>query len=159
MLPFPCRTDAWPNPKSSRVLRIHLEYGVEQQYSMSIFTEVELQGSGNVMLPIFRCGDAVSREKGFVGIEAKTSVELSLVNVNNASVIDNSELESPLFKESQNPMPLAFKFLDPGFSVELSVIRHADVAVLIAVIEKVTIFAWVDDLHRELMNCHRLTLS
>jgi len=46
-------------------------------------------------------------------------------------------LEGALFKQTQNPILFSFKFLDPAFTIEVSVIKHADVSVLIAVIEKV----------------------
>lgn len=123
-------------PNLSRVLRVHLEYGVEQQYAMTVLTETELKGAGNVSLPVFRCGEMVSREKGFIAVEARTNLELGLVTSSGVSVIDNSELEARLFKETQNPLLFSFKFLEPEVAIELSVIKHADVPVLIAVIDK-----------------------
>jgi len=92
--------------------------------------------SCKVTIPTFRCMGIVSREKGFVGIEARTNVEIQFLNGGGCAAIDTTELPKQLWDTSSQPIILAYKFLDPRLFIHLDVKKHADVSVLIAVVEE-----------------------
>jgi len=98
---------------------------------------LEMGGTScKVDIPTFRCLGIVSREKGFVGIEARTNVEIQFLNGGGCAAIDTTELPKQLWDTSSQPIILAYKFLDPRLFIHLDVKKHADVSVLIAVVEE-----------------------
>ncbi len=102
-----------------------------------------------------RCsGDDISREKGYVAVEARTNVEIAELKREYLAMVDTSELPQPLFKLASNPILFGYKFLcmcfyaffyseifvfiltssvlAPGYFLQLRVKKHEDVGVLIA---------------------------
>jgi len=121
----------------SRVLKVYLEYGVEDNYTFSILSELEMPGTScQIAIPTTACVGGVKREKGYIGIEARTNVEVDFVQGGGMASIDTSELSPKVWAAASNPIILAYKFLDPKLWVELQVKKHDDVSVLIAVVEQ-----------------------
>eukprot|EP00456_Euglypha_rotunda_P062999 TRINITY_DN5317_c0_g1_i7.p1 TRINITY_DN5317_c0_g1~~TRINITY_DN5317_c0_g1_i7.p1 ORF type:complete len:367 (-),score=37.73 TRINITY_DN5317_c0_g1_i7:194-1294(-) len=103
---------------------------------MTIYSELDMGGtSSKVYVPVFRSLGIVSREKGFLGIEARTNVEVEFLEGDGIQPVDTSELPQQVWEGASQPLILGYKFLDPMISVHLEVKKHADVGVLIAVIE------------------------
>jgi hypothetical protein len=116
-----------------RTLKVWLEFGIEQSYSFVVTGEVELGfTTGCVALPQFKALH-VSREKGFVGIEARTNVELSEHLLDGMSRIGTNELPEKLYQLAQNPLLLAYKWLGnthQSSKIEIMVKKHDDVCAL-----------------------------
>lgn len=124
--------------KSCRILRLQLRYPTQQQYSFVITSEIELPGTTcTVELPVFRCKD-VNREKGYIGIEAKTSVEIAETLRRGVGVakVDARELPRALSSSAQHPILLAYKWLSPHYRIAVSVTKNADVEVVVAAISE-----------------------
>ena len=59
------------------VLRVTCTHPVEREYSLTLIAEKELAGTTcECSVPTIRCAD-VSRERGHVGVGARTNVEIS----------------------------------------------------------------------------------
>jgi len=87
-------------------------------------------------VPTFRSVGVVSREKGFIGVEARTNVEVQFVKGGGFATLDTSELPKSMWDKARDPIVLAYKFIDPRIFLQLEVTKHIDVNVLIAVIEE-----------------------
>jgi len=126
-----------------RLLRVALDYTAEGSFSFKVNSESQMSNTTQlVKVPSFRC-TGVSRELGFLGIQAKTNVEIQPVSLEGVSIakIDVSELPSAMrSRQDQNPILLAFKFLHSTFDLQLQVTKHGDVEVLVAAIDA----CWVD---------------
>lgn len=80
--------------------------------------------------------DAISREKGFIAVEARTTVELDQSeSCVGCVLIDVDELSESLRSRASNPILLAYKYLLPEYQLKLSVKKHGDVDVLIAAVD------------------------
>jgi len=128
---------------SVRLLRVALDYTAEGSFSFKVNSEAQMSNTTQLIkVPSFRC-TGVSRELGFLGIQAKTNVEIQPVSLEGVSIakIDVSELPSAMrSRQDQNPILLAFKFLHSTFDLQLQVTKHGDVEVLVAAIDA----CWVD---------------
>eukprot|EP01132_Coremiostelium_polycephalum_P007739 gene7739-9519_t len=124
--------------KYSRQLQIQLNYAVEKEYSFSIFSEFNMRDtSGELHIPSFVCrGEEISRQRGFLGVEARTNVEISEVSNEGLQVVDSQEIPQDLSKMASHPILLSYKFLDPRTSLNLQVKRNEDCPVLVSICEE-----------------------
>ena len=80
--------------------------------------------------------DAISREKGTIAVEARTTVELDQAgSCVGCVLVDVEELPQTLRAQATNPILLAYKYLLPDYTLGLSVKKHGDVDVLIAAVD------------------------
>jgi hypothetical protein len=75
------------------------------------------------------------RQRGSVGIEALTNIELSFNKLNEASAIDVKQLPQQIWWSAKNPVLLAFKYLKIPYGVIVDVTKHEEVPVLVATID------------------------
>jgi len=89
--------------------------------------------SATVDLPVVKCL-AVERGKGYIGIEATTNVEVSLITdaLDVATRIDRSELPQSLWHRAKHPIILAFKYLETPYKIALEIEKHEDLPVKVA---------------------------
>lgn len=91
-------------------------------------------------LPITKVIGA-ERDQGYIGVEARTSIEIrktdSLAALSKVTSIDVTDLPSELSGMANRPILLAFRYLEPPLEppLQLDVVRHADVPILNAVID------------------------
>ena len=119
-----------------KLLKIWLDYGMENQYKLQIHTETDMESTScDVKLQNIYCKH-VNREKGFLAIEARTNVEVSEIERFSLTRIASSELPKSLIHKSINPPLLSYKFLLSSESnLLLNVKKHDDAEVLVASIE------------------------
>jgi len=100
--------------------------------------------SATVNLPNIHCM-AVEREKGYIGVEAKTNVEVSLLeeSLESATRIDRSELPQALWGRASHPIILAFKYLETPYTITLDIEKHEDLPVKVATADDATFVAIV----------------
>jgi len=98
--------------------------------------------SATVVLPVIKC-IGVEREKGYIGVEARTNVEISLVEdaLDVASRIDRSELPQPLWSRAKHPIILAFKYLETPYTITLDIEKHEDLPVKVATADNASFVA------------------
>jgi len=130
-------SSALGNSLEQSICKVTLETGVEGNYQLKLFTEVDMDGeSAKVHIPTFACLN-VNREKGFIGIEATSSVEIKELSSRLTTKLDTRELPSEMTNKASDQLILAYKFLQSkGVSLFVDVKKHDDVSVLVAVIEE-----------------------
>jgi hypothetical protein len=111
---------------SQRVLKVWLDYGVEQSYTVRIVGETEIGATTLLMLPRLQAL-GVNREKGFIGIEARTNVELSEHSAIGLRRIGTSELPAELYQRAMNPLLLGYQFGLAETQLVVEVKKHKDV--------------------------------
>jgi len=113
-----------------------MDYGMEDAYELTISTELSMgDTSAKVIIPTQR-SLGVSREKGHIGLEARTNVELQEQQARGLAMTDVGELPVTVTDLATNAVLLGYKFLDPSFVLEVDVKKHGDVGVLIAIVEE-----------------------
>lgn len=100
----------------AQVLLVHLEYGLEDSYEITIVSELPLDSAPSLRMPCIACvaeceAHHISKEKGFVAIEARTNVEIREGENKNVGRIDTSELPEVLWSTATNPPLLGYRFL------------------------------------------------
>lgn len=125
---------------SRKRLTVYLNYGVENTYHLDITGEKEMRLASsstiaNAVIPIIHCL-SVEKEKGCLGIQARTNVEVRENQVRGVARIDTTELPyNANVVESSRPVLYAYKFARNDYLVELTVEKHDDVGVLVAAVD------------------------
>eukprot|EP00051_Salpingoeca_urceolata_P027545 m.481984 g.481984 ORF g.481984 m.481984 type:complete len:743 (+) comp22399_c0_seq1:104-2332(+) len=126
-----------PAPHNN-ILKIVLEAPVEGHYALTIRGELSLKSTScQFDVPVFKhVQECVTREKGSMGFEARTNVELEQAAAPLGCVpIDIEELAGSTRSRASNPLLLAYKYLYPKYTLKLQVQKHGDVDVLIATVD------------------------
>ncbi|KAM9960423.1 hypothetical protein ACTFIW_009563 [Dictyostelium discoideum] len=146
------------SPKHKRVIQIQLDYGFDTNYSIDINGEYSMKDtSGELNIPSMICkGDEISRQRGFLGVEARTNVEISDIGNDVLSVVDVRELPIELCKMANHPILLSYKFLEPHFQLKLRVKRNLDCAVLVSIVEEMS---WVTTVSYSGKMIHQMILN
>ena len=118
-----------------QLLDVFLNRGVKGPYDLKLTYERTIgEGSAMAQLPeMLVLG--VEREKGLVGIQARTNVEIAFHRLANATEIDVKELPPELWNQAAYPVLLAYKYLKHPVEAEISVTKHEEVSVLVAAID------------------------
>lgn len=118
-------------------LDAYLNFGIKGSYSLSVSYEKKIgEGSQVAQIPWIKT-QGVERERGFLGVAAATNVELAVNKIEQANPIDVKELPQSIWRNSPNPILLAFKYLNAPFNISLDVTRHEELPVLVAAIDSV----------------------
>jgi len=120
------------------ILKVWLEYGIEDCFEFTVSAELEMEGTScKILAPVFNAliGKEVVREKGFIAVEALTNVEIAELECNGLEIVDVSEIPDSLFNSAEYPILFGYKYLYPQYDLVLDVKKHQDVGVLIAVVD------------------------
>jgi hypothetical protein len=123
------------NQDGRQLLDVYLNYGVKGNYMLNVVYERNI-GAGSVTAQIPDINVlGTERQRGSVGIEALTNIELSFNKLNEASAIDVKQLPQQIWWSAKNPVLLAFKYLKIPYGVIVDVTKHEEVPVLVATID------------------------
>ncbi len=117
-------------------LTVQLNYAAEGSYRLSLALE-RVVGDGDlvtdapIVVPL-----GVERSKGWLGVESKGSLEIASGQVTGATSIDVRSLPPEILGLTENPVLLGYKYLGDGAQIPLEVTRHADVAVLVTLLDQ-----------------------
>jgi hypothetical protein len=134
--------------ESKSVLKLWLEYGLEDMYEFSIFSELAMKEmASQVEMPRFNSvtSKEIARETGFVAVETRTNVEVNEIKCDGIAMVDIREVPAKLNTMAVNPLLLGYKFVAPEYTLELDIKKHQDVEVLIAVIDSAFFTATYSD--------------
>ena len=123
--------------EGGQTLCVNFNQQVEGTYVLQVSSELSLRSTTcEFKVPRFAHGNlpGLTREKGTVGVEAKSNVEVDLVNCRDMATIDVEELPSDL-RRAASSLVLAFKYLSPTYTLDLSVKKHEDQTVLVAAVD------------------------
>ncbi|KAM9983377.1 hypothetical protein ACTFIY_000097 [Dictyostelium cf. discoideum] len=146
-----------PSSGFNRIIQIQLDYGIENSYKLLIASEYSMKDtSGELSIPSMRCmGEEISRQRGFLGVEARTNVEISDIGNEGLSVVDLKELPHQIRSMANHPILLSYKFLEPQFKLALKVKRNKDCAVLVSLVESMS---WVTTVSYSGKMIHQMVL-
>jgi len=116
-------------------LDVALHYPVSDTYSLRVeYQRTMPEASGQASLPLPALA-GVERPRGFVGVEARPNVEITVARMEGLARVDIQELPRPLWDMADNPLLFGFKYLRAPCSVAVDVTKHEDVEVLVATID------------------------
>ena len=117
------------------VLVVTLNYAAEGSYRLTLEMERPL-GEGNLpaAAPLAQ-PLGVERSKGWVGVEARGTIEIAAGDASGVTPIDVRALPGTILGGTSNPVLLGYKYLGDGASLPLQVTAHEDVAVLVTLLD------------------------
>lgn len=129
--------------KERKFLEIPFEYARKGDFNISITTERILPEESMVVnFAGFQVVEAI-RDKGFIGIELKSTAEAKISETDGLDRIDVQELPVGLLNRSVKPLIFGFKFLRPNYRLVLDIQKHKVLPVVSTVIDSasgVTLF-------------------
>ncbi len=112
----------------------------EAQGPYDLFLEYERalpEGGGTVEVPDLRV-EGVERVKGWVGIDARSNLEIVSGKAENASVVDVRELPAAILGQTDFPVLMGFKYRKDGYRIPLELRQHTDVDMLVTIIDQIS---------------------
>ncbi|MEZ4430694.1 MAG: hypothetical protein R3A51_23705, partial [Nannocystaceae bacterium] len=117
-------------------LNVALNYAAEGAYELKLEME-RVIGDGDVKLaaPIV-VPLGVERSKGWVGVESRGNIEIAGGAVKGATTVDVRSLPAAILGITPQPVLLGYKYLGDGVAVPLVVSHHADIDVLVTLLDQ-----------------------
>ncbi len=117
-------------------MTVHLEKETTGLYALNVKYEMSAgMLDGKMAVPMIT-GAGVEREKGEIGIVALSNIELKNGDATKAHQIDVKDLPSDLVGMTSQPVLLAYRYAEPGFTVTLDVNKPSDVDMLLSIIDR-----------------------
>ena len=117
-------------------LEVLLNYAAEGNYSLTMTSErVVASNSGDLSTPIVH-PLGVERTKGWVGVESRGNLEIQSGEVVSATPVDVRSLPPAILGITDQPVLLGYKYLTDKASVPLQIQQHADVDVLVTLLDE-----------------------
>jgi hypothetical protein len=117
------------------VILAELNYEAKGSYSLYLNYEKQLpEGSVKVDVPDLQVR-GVERVKGWVGVDARSALEIAAGGVENASTVDVRELPTAILGQTNWPVLLAFKYRKQDFAIPLEIRQHEDVDMLVTIVD------------------------
>jgi hypothetical protein len=117
------------------VLDVQLGYEAEGTHTLAIDMERVIgQADQTVHAPILAPLD-VERAKGWVGVAVQGNLEVSVAKVEEASPVDIRSLPAQVLGITNQPVLLGYKYLSSAPGIDLQLKHHAEVDVLVTLID------------------------
>lgn len=117
------------------VLAAQLNFAAEGSYTLVLSLERVLPpGSSQLAVPIVE-PVGVERSKGFVGIQAAGSLELTPGTVEGSAPVDVRTLPATIVGVTDQPVLLGYKYLGAGAKIPLTVGEHEEIDVLVTLLD------------------------
>lgn len=118
------------------LLTVELNYEAEGAYPLTLQLEKvvgqgSLQASAPIVQPV-----GVERSKGWLGVEARGNLEIASAGAAGATSVDVRTLPGAILGVTGQPVLLGFKYLADTPDIPLSVTEHADVDVLVTLLDQ-----------------------
>jgi hypothetical protein len=117
-------------------LEVVLNYAAEGSYSLQLQMEKVVGEKTQdleapVVVPL-----GVERAKGWVGVEARGNLEVAAGQVKGATAVDVRSLPAAILGITDQPVLLGYKYLGAEPAIPLKVAQHADVDVLVTLLDE-----------------------
>ena len=120
-----------------KLVEVALNFEAQGSYALQVEYERALpEGGGEVLLPDLQVV-GVERVKGWVGVDARSNLEIAAGTAQQARVVDVRELPPAILGQTDWPVLLGFTYRKPGWSIPLEVRQHAEVDMLVTIIDQV----------------------
>ncbi len=119
-----------------KVVTAKLNYEATGSYGLTLDYERPMpEGGGSVPLPDLRVLGA-ERVKGFVGVDARSNLEVRAGQASVARPIDVRELPAAILGQTDWPVLLGYRYAKEGWSIPIEVRQHDDVDMLVTIIDQ-----------------------
>ena len=120
-----------------KMIDVDLNFEAIGPYSLHIEYERALpDGDGTVEVPDLRIHH-VERVKGWIGIDARSNLEIAAGTAAGVNVVDVRELPAAILGQTDHPVLLGFRYRGEGYSVPLILRQHDDVDMLVTIIDQI----------------------
>ena len=103
--------------------------------SQSVGITYERAAKDSVEIPVLRAVGA-AREKGFIGVVAVSTAEITPGDVTGAAAIDVRRLPSDIAAMTTQPILLAFRYAGDAFTIPLAIKKHGEVRLLLTIVDR-----------------------
>jgi len=115
---------------------VNLNFAAEGAYSLEVDYERALpEDGGSVSIPDLQVL-GVERVKGWVGVDARSNLEIQAGDTNDARVVDVRELPPAILGQTDWPVLLGFTYRKAGWTIPLEITQHAEVDMLVTIIDQ-----------------------
>lgn len=124
-------------PEGDRsVVTVDLNFSAQGAYTLQLqYERAVADGGGAVSVPDLRLR-GVDRASGWMGIDARSSLEVSAGSVTGARPVDVRELPAGILGQTDYPVLLGFKYRDADYAVPLVLQQHEEVDMLVTIIDR-----------------------
>ncbi len=121
-----------------KVVDVALNFEAKGSYSLVVEYERGLPECGAQSidvpdLPVL----GVERVKGWVGVDARSNLEIAAGSAESARVVDVRELPPAILGQTDWPVLLGFTYRKEGWRIPLEIRQHAEVDMLVTIIDQV----------------------
>jgi len=137
-------------PPAASVLTVHgpdlQDWRVDKEGKLQVILKAEAIGSYALRITYEQASKAaaetpvilpvgVERQRGYVGVVAVANVEIAAGEVDAATGIDVRQLPADIVSMTKQPILLAFRYLGKQFKIPLTIKRHAEVGILVTIVD------------------------
>ncbi|MGA1875008.1 MAG: hypothetical protein ACMUIA_05335, partial [bacterium] len=121
-----------------RILLINLDYEHKGLFRLTIGSEKTLldEGTSRFSFSTLKVLKAV-RDTGYIGMELRSSAEVTILSHEGLEKIAVPKLPQPLFRRALKPLIYGFRYSQHPHTIELDIERHPKVSVTMAVVDAV----------------------
>ena len=117
-------------------LAIDLNFEAKGAYTLNLEYERPLaEDAATVEVPTIQLL-GVERVKGWVGIDARSNLEIEAGDIGEARVVDVRELPAGILGQTDWPVLLGFKYRQATYSIPLNVRQHEEVDMLVTIVDR-----------------------
>lgn len=117
---------------------VQLNFEAKGSYTLTVDYETPMpEGSGKVSVPELRVNN-VERVKGWVGIDARSSLEIKPLELTGVVTVDVRDLPASILGQTDWPVLFGFKYNKSEYGIPLQVQTHAPVDLLVTLIDQVS---------------------
>lgn len=115
---------------------VDLNFAAEGNYRLEVDYERALpEDGGAVQVPDLQVV-GVERVKGWVGVDARSNLEIQAGDATDARVVDVRELPPAILGQTDWPVLLGFTYRKAGWSIPLEITQHDEVDMLVTIIDQ-----------------------
>lgn len=106
--------------------------------SVTLYVDYELpirDGNARVRVPELKV-EGVERVKGWIGIDARSTVEVTAGEVVNVSAVDVRELPTDILGRTDHPVLLGYRYRKDGWQIPLEIRPHEFVGMLVTLVDQ-----------------------
>ncbi|NOY25188.1 MAG: hypothetical protein GXP62_04885 [Oligoflexia bacterium] len=119
-----------------KVVTASLNFQAKGAYALTLDYESPFpDGGGSVTLPDLHVRGA-ERVKGFVGVDARSNLEVKAGDATIARLVDVRDLPAAILGQTDWPVLLGYRYGKEGWSIPIEVLQHDDVDMLVTIIDQ-----------------------
>ncbi len=119
-----------------KVVDVALNFAAEGSYSLVVdYERVLPEGGGEIMVPDLQLA-GVERVKGWVGVDARSNLEIDAGTATAARTVDVRELPPAILGQTDWPVLLGFTYRKAGWQIPLVIRQHEEVDMLVTIIDQ-----------------------